>query len=426
MRLVLTILLCAFWAIASVAEDYDVSPNVRLGWLLFYDPILSGNRNISCATCHHPKFGTSDGVSLSLGEGGLGLGPDRIIDPTNPPEQRIPRNAPALFNLGALGFTSMFHDGRLEEDINKPNMIRTPLGEDMALGFHSILSAQAMFPVLSGDEMAGHYSENDVSEQVRLGNLSQTGGAWDLIAARVAEIPEYRQAFDQVIGAETDIHFTHISDAIADFIVFEWRADNSLFDQFMRQEVDFTDIQLYGMSLFYGEAGCGQCHRGTFQTDQEFHAIAMPQFGPGKAARFENHFRDIGRMRVTGQIDDAYAFRTPSLRNIVATAPYGHSGAFATLEGIVRHHLDPIQSLYSYERSQAILPELPGVNDWAIMDDPDELAAIAKANSLERRLLTDDQVDAIVAFLSTLTDQQSLDGRLGIPPSVPSGLPIDQ
>ncbi|MEM8742176.1 MAG: cytochrome c peroxidase, partial [Pseudomonadota bacterium] len=66
----------------------------RLGWFLFYDPILSGNRNIACATCHHPRFATSDGVSLSLGEGGLGLGPERRPDPDNMPEQRLPRNAP--------------------------------------------------------------------------------------------------------------------------------------------------------------------------------------------------------------------------------------------------------------------------------------------------------------------------------------------
>ena len=98
-------------------HDYDA---VELGWLLFYDPILSGNRNISCGTCHHPKFGTADGVALSLGEGGIGLGPERIADPANMPEQLIPRNAPALFNLGAEEFQVMFHDGRLEADPTQP------------------------------------------------------------------------------------------------------------------------------------------------------------------------------------------------------------------------------------------------------------------------------------------------------------------
>ena len=60
---------------------------VELGQLLFYDPILSGNQGVACATCHSPRFGTADGVSLGLGDGGIGLGPDRRVDPANAPEQ---------------------------------------------------------------------------------------------------------------------------------------------------------------------------------------------------------------------------------------------------------------------------------------------------------------------------------------------------
>jgi len=52
---------------------------IQLGQLLFYDKILSGNRNISCGTCHHPKHGTSDGLPLGIGEGGVGLGPNRTV-----------------------------------------------------------------------------------------------------------------------------------------------------------------------------------------------------------------------------------------------------------------------------------------------------------------------------------------------------------
>ncbi|MGB3278245.1 MAG: cytochrome-c peroxidase, partial [Pseudorhodobacter sp.] len=92
---------------------------IALGQLLFWDPELSGNRNISCGTCHHPRFGTGDGVSLSLGEGGIGLGPERRPDPKDMPEQRIPRNAPALFNLGILDLRTLFHDGRIEADASR-------------------------------------------------------------------------------------------------------------------------------------------------------------------------------------------------------------------------------------------------------------------------------------------------------------------
>ncbi|SLN60983.1 Cytochrome c551 peroxidase precursor [Pseudoruegeria aquimaris] len=397
---------------------------VELGWLLFYDPILSGNGEVACATCHHPKFGTGDGVSLAIGDGGIGLGPARKVDPRNPPEQRIPRNAPALFNLGAEQFKVMFHDGRLEADPDKPGGIRTPLGAEMVRGFKSVLSAQAMFPVLSADEMAGHYSENPIAQAVRLGQLTHEGGAWSQIADRVAAVPEYRARFDAVLGKGAPIGFTDIANVVADFIAVEWRSDSAPFDAYLRGEATLSEEAVAGMELFYGEAGCAECHAGRFQTDHGFHAIAMPQFGPGKAARFEDHHRDVGRMRVTGREEDAYRFRTPSLRNVTKTAPYGHTGAYATLEGVVRHHLDPVGALRAYDLSQAVLPDLPGaVDDW-VLTRPEEIDAIAQANDLAPRSLSDAQVEQILAFLATLEDPQGLEGRLGVPEAVPSGLPV--
>lgn len=420
-----------FWLSASLSAAQDLGPEpiftavdparAKLGQLLFYDPILSGNRNISCATCHHPQFGTSDGVSLSIGEGGIGLGPARRIDPENPPEQRIPRNAPGLWNLGAAEFVVMFHDGRLEADPDAPNGIRTPLGEDMALGFDSVLSAQAMFPVLSPDEMAGHYSENEVSEAVRLGFLSSPGGAWDRIAARVEAVPEYRAVFEAVAPGEA-ITFPQISNVVADFIRLEWRADNSLFDQAMRGTAELPSQAARGMDLFYGELGCASCHSGWFQTDHAFHAIGVPQIGPGKAARFENHARDTGRLRVTGRAEDAYAFRTPSLRNVTLTAPYGHSGAYSDLGDMVRHHFDAVNALESYDIAAATLLEFDGVGDqWAA--ESGEFAEIAASNILPKRHVNDEDVAAILAFLKALEDPSE---RFGVPESVPSGLPLDQ
>ncbi|NOR62262.1 MAG: c-type cytochrome [Rhodobacteraceae bacterium] len=390
---------------------------IALGQLLFYDPVLSGNRGVACATCHHPRFGTSDGVSLGLGDGGTGLGPARRANPENLPPRHVARNAPALFNLGANQFSVLFHDGRLEA---LQGGIRTPMGAEMVAGFDSPLAAQAMFPVLSADEMAGHYGENDISRAVSQGLITTEGGAWDIIAARVAALPEYRARFDGVIG-DTPIRFTDIANAIAAFTAVEWRADNSPFDQFLRSQAPLNKAAMRGLTLFYGKAACDSCHSGQFQTDHQFHAIAMPQFGPGKAAEFENHHRDTGRMRVTGQAADAYRFRTPSLRNITLTAPYGHSGAYANLEAIIRHHLDPIIALNNYDISQAILPVLPAPTDTWVQDRPAEMHAIASANSLPAWRLTDAEVADILAFLHTLEDPVS---RLGVPPSVPSGLPV--
>jgi len=427
-RLGLPLLAAAAFAAPGLALDLGPRPTfpepdmarVELGQLLFYDPILSGNRSVSCATCHHPDHGTSDGVSLALGDGGIGLGPERHIGADNPPEQRIPRNAPGLWNLGAAEFDRFFHDGRLEADPAQPNGIRTPLGADMTLGFDSPLAAQAMFPVLSGDEMAGHYSENEVSRLVRQGLLAQPGGAWDAIAARVAAIPEYRDRFDAALPGE-DITFTAIANVIADFIAFEWRADDAPFDRAMAGGPPLPPQAQAGQDLFYGSAGCADCHAGWLQTDHDFHAIAVPQFGPGKAARFENHRRDEGRIRVTGDPADAFAFRTPSLRNVTLTAPYGHTGAFPTLEAMIRHHADPVASLRGYDLGQAILPDFPGVQDDVVLASATEVDAIAAANELAPSALMDDEIAQLVAFLHALEDPVE---RLGVPDAVPSGLPV--
>lgn len=425
-------------ALASqvAAEPVAVQPSdyaafapaqVEAGWLLFYDPVLAGNQNISCASCHHPRFATSDGLSLGLGEGGVGLGPDRRPDPANLPEQRIPRNSPALFNLGHREVTVLFHDGRIERDETRPSGLRTPLGEEMVQGFASLLSAQTMFPVLSPDEMAGHYQENDVAKAVRQGRITGPGGAWDIIAQRVDALPDYRAlfaAFDPEIAAGAQIGFTDISDAIAAFIAVEWRADETPFDQALRGGPPLPTLAARGQGLFFGAAGCSGCHGGPLLSDQGFHAMGAPQIGPGKAARFERHQRDDGRLRVTGRAEDAYAFRTPMLRNVVQTGPWGHAGAHSDLAAFLRHHADPRAEA---PRPRPVLTELAEIApDWAILETPAAWAAIKAAVSAPSVTLREAEITALIAFLGALTDPRSLEGRLGIPDAVPSGLPIDR
>ncbi|MGR3805135.1 cytochrome-c peroxidase [Marinibacterium profundimaris] len=399
----------------------------ELGQLLFYDRILSGNRNIACSTCHHPRFATSDGLSLGLGEGAEGLGPDRHVTADNIPEQRIPRNSTALFNLGARDFTTLFHDGRIEADPARPGGLRTPMEGDMVQGFSGVLSAQTMFPVLSPDEMAGHYSENDVAKAVRSGRITGPDGAWDLISKRVAAIPAYADRFAAVyphIAEGAPIRFTDISNAIAAFVAFEWRSDTSPFDAALRGEAPLTGPAAEGAALFYGEAGCSACHSGPFQTDHDFHAMGAPQLGPGKAERFERHSRDDGRLRVTGREDDRYAFRTPSLRNVTRTGPWGHAGGHDDLAAFLADHAAG-GGLDRYRRA-AVLPDLPGTKpDWAVLDDPDQVRAIAGA-AAPGPGLDKGQVAVLMAFLDALTDPAALSGRLGVPQSVPSGLPVDR
>ncbi|WP_308916160.1 cytochrome-c peroxidase [Jannaschia sp. LMIT008] len=402
--------------------DYRATDPAVVEWgrLLFWDPILSGNRTLSCGTCHHPRFGTGDGLALGLGDGGVGLGLDRVADPANPPEQRIPRNAPALWNLGAQEFTVLFHDGRIEAAADG---LRTPMGPEMVEGFDTLLSAQTMFPVLSADEMAGHYGENEVSVAVRRGVITGPGGAWDLLAERVRGIPEYRALWRAAFPGDDVLDFTDISDAIAQFVEHEWRSDTSPFDAWLRGEGTLPPDALAGVELFHGAAGCAACHAGPFQTDHGFHATGAPQLGPGKAARFEDHARDDGRMRVTGDPADAYAFRTPSLRNVTRTGPWGHAGGHADLAAFLRDHAAPRRAGAAWPRDAA-LPDLP-VADWRIADDPAARTAIVAAVEGPDRVLTDGEVSALMAFLATLEDADALRGRLGIPATVPSGLLVE-
>ncbi|SOC06679.1 cytochrome-c peroxidase [Rhodobacter maris] len=401
----------------------------RLGQLLFYDPILSGNRNISCAGCHHPRFGTSDGLSLGLGEGAVDLGAARHVTAENTPEQRIPRNSPALFNLGAREVTHLFHDGRIGVDPSRPSGMRTPMDEEMVTGFASVLSAQTMFPVLSPDEMAGHYNENEVAKAVRSGFITGENGAWSRISARVAAVPAYQAAFENAypeIAAGRPLAFTDISNAIAQFVAFEWRSDTSPFDAVLRGEAAFAPEAAAGADLFYGAAGCSMCHSGPLLSDQGFHAMGAPQLGPGKAERFERHSRDEGRFRVTGHAEDMFAFRTPSLRNVMETGPWGHAGSHRDLATFLADHARRGDALAGYDRAQAVLPDLPKTKpDWAEMETPDDLAAIRAAAGPGQALRPAD-VAALMAFLATLSDPVALKGRLGIPETVPSGLPVER
>jgi cytochrome c peroxidase len=413
---------------AVLDSDYSAASldEARLGQLLFYDPILSGNRTVACATCHHPKLGTADAVALSFGDGGIGMGQNRVADPNNLPEERIPRNAPALFNLGAREFAVLFHDGRLEADPSHPNGLRTPMDGDMLAGFASVLSAQTMFPVLSQDEMAGSWRENDVARAVRQGVITGRGGAWDLLSRRVASVPEYAAAFAQIypgISGPEDIAFTDISNAIAVFMAHEWRSDTSPFDAVLRGDAVLQGNAAKGQALFYGDAGCAACHSGAFQTDHKFHAMGVPQIGPGKAASFEDHNRDEGRFRVTGRDEDRFAFRTPSLRNVTLTAPYGHAGAHGSLPEFVADHADPIAGLMRFDPEQVALAAYEG-DDFVIMQDVDEISALIAAIRTPPVQLNDMQITQIVAFLEALTDPVATTGRFGVPTTVPSGLAV--
>jgi cytochrome c peroxidase len=182
------------------------------------------------------------------------------------------------------------------------------------------------------------------------------------------------------------------------------------------------------MELFYGDAGCSTCHSGNLLSDQGFHALGLPTFGPGRTRMFDPIPRDTGRLGETDLVEDSYRFRTPSLRNVELTAPYGHNGAYASLAKMIEHHLNPIESRESWTRSYASLPDVAWLNhtDMIITADVREMARYAERLDLETREFNDSEVLDLVEFMEALTGQTARDGRLGVPESVPSGLEVDK
>ncbi|NOX42165.1 MAG: cytochrome-c peroxidase [Gammaproteobacteria bacterium] len=402
---------------------------VALGKFLFFDKVLSGNRNISCATCHHGLTDTGDGLSLPIGEGGRGTGIIRDTGlGTNAVHERVPRNAPPIFALGAIEIDTLFHDGRVQVDATQPSGFSTPAGEDLPLILENVMAAQAMFPVTSTTEMAGQAGENPVADAAVAGNLAGAGGVWAQLADRLRGIPEYVSMFNEAFGITADqITYAHAANAMSTFERAAWRADNSPFDRLLRgDKYAMSKSAKKGMKLFYDKAGCSDCHSGTYQTDMDFHAIAMPQIGQGKG-HGPSGYEDMGRATVTGDINQNYKFRTPPLRNVALTGPWGHDGAFDTLEGVVRHHLDPEKSLDNYDCSTE--PRLPSradldAIDCYVMNDPALVMNIKNANELGKTNLSEKEIAYLMDFLHALTDPNSVDIRNDVPRTVPSGLPL--
>ena len=417
----------------TLLTDADFIPadtaQADVGRLLFYDKVLSGNRNISCSTCHHPAFGTSDGLSLGIGEGGSGLGPARTPGSDhNKIKKRVPRNAPALWNLGAGQIDKLMHDGRISHSNIYGNSFNTPAQEWLPDGLNSVIAAQALFPMTSETEMAGSNEENEIAGAAN----DRKDYAWPIIAKRVRTIPAYAdlfiESFDSIERAE-QINITHIANALAAFISIEFRSTDSPFDQWLAgADNAMSEQQLRGKDIFYKSAGCGNCHSGPLFSNQSFKALSLPAIGPGRTRPFDLIARDVGRMGESDRLEDAYRFRVPMLRNVALTAPYGHNGSYPTLKKMIKHHLNPRESRARWTTDLAILPEVPWLQATDFITAEDALEEQRQAAKIDINLpvLTDSEVDDIVAFLHALTGKQAKAQNFYIPDNVPSGLPVDQ
>ncbi|MEZ4592467.1 MAG: FG-GAP-like repeat-containing protein [Chloroflexota bacterium] len=393
---------------------------VELGRALFWDPILSGNKDTACVTCHHPVEGTGDGLELPIGTGGQGLGPARVFAGTR--QVLVPRNATPVYNLGLDGMDVMFWDGRVA--LLPDGQFDSPANDDLPYNLENAVAVQAMFPVTSPDEMRGHPGDTDVfGERNEMGNLKghQATIMWDGLMAELLAVPAYQELFQAAYpGVPLDeLNFGHAATALAAYQMDTFTFLDSPWDRYLQgDEAALSPEALAGAELFYGKAGCADCHSGSLLSDLQFHNIGAPQIGPGKG---NEEPYDFGRARETGDESDLFAFRTPPLRNVAITGPWLHNGAYATLEAVIRHHLNARKSVANYDFTQ--LPPLVLAEDSG--DTTVHTAALnAPSFAMPTRDLTDAEIAELIAFLEALTSPTATDLGHIVPDAVPSGLPV--
>lgn len=276
------------------ADNPTTVARAELGRLLFWDPILSGPGDIACASCHHPDFAYGDGIRLSIGTGGSGLGPDRVRGQGDP---FVPRNAPTVLNTGFNGWVG----GPM------PNPDDAPMFWDNRA---QSLEAQALGPIQSDVEMLGH----DIPANEAL----------DQAIARLAEVPEYETLFAAAFNVPPAEAITaeHLGQAIAAFERSLSRL-TSPYDRFLAGDrAALNAQQLRGLQAF-NRVGCADCHRGPMLSDYRLHRLGTPD-NPATPEI------DAG--------DGQGRFRTPSLRNVALTGPYMHGGVFADLGAVMRFY----------------------------------------------------------------------------------------
>lgn len=346
---------------------------VKLGHMLFFDPILSGPQDVACSTCHLPDRAFTDGRQFPSGAGATGLGPDRT-EPVPAPLRLMPRNSPTVFNAGVYGRGSP-----------TPTTNGTMFWSGSAFG----LEDQVLNPIAADNELRGLTYAKEV--------------AVDSVLARLRRIPAYvsdfAQAFPEVAtdangSADQLLTHTTLRQALAAYIR-ELVTPESPFDHYMEgDDAALSSAATRGLGLFVGKAGCATCHTGPMLSDFSMHVIGGGQDGLGRDTTPGD---DLGWGEHGGT---PYSFRTPPLRFVDQTAPYLHAGTAETLRAVVEFKnagLSVHGSVRSSQLDSAVKP----------LD------------------LTSAEIDDLIAFLGSLSDMTTIQGPLfRAPDAVHSGLTI--
>lgn len=299
----------------AMASNPLTEVGVALGRKLFYEPLLSGNKTVSCATCHHQEKAFSDGLVLSN---------------TGISGKSLERHTPVIFNLAwTSADAGFFWDGGAKN-----------------------LESQAFAPLTHPDEMGIYFPE---------------------MVDRLNAIPDYVDLFWRTFQELPTA--AGVAKALAQFQRSIISVD-SPYDRYRRGE----DPRALGQNALNGlqlvRQKCGNCHAGELFTDNQFHNNGLDGSFTDDAHE-EVYF---GRFRVSRNPTDMGAFKTPSLRNVMVSAPYMHDGRLATIVDVFEHYRSGVQSgPYTDQR-------------------------LYQPNGRTGIVLTDEEIRDMIAFLNSLTD----------------------
>lgn len=421
-------------------------PLAQLGKLLFFSKSLGGEMDSACASCHHPALGGGDGLALPIGTGAVDpdvLGPGRTGADGLP---NVGRHSQSVFNAGLFD-NAMFWDSRVESIGKEATQngagsgIRTPespfnAADPLVAPGTTLVAAQARFPVTNPEEMLGDFMPGADGEAIRQ-RLAERIGDYGVGSGELANnnwLAAFQTAFASAEAAEQLITFDNIALAIG-----EYQRSMVFIDTPWKAYVDgnnaaISDDAKRGALLFFGDlnpgVACDQCHGGDFFTDERSTITGVPQTGIGKG---DPDDADFGREQQSGDANDRFAFRTPTLLNLLATAPYNHTGTYEFFNTLQHYFLPQMtfSDVFFPDGRVCRIPQFADHPDCATLF-PNTIANTNAALSAALMLRMTDpdrtfadfsfspQSDAppLIAFIEALTDPCTMD-RACLAPWIP-------
>ncbi len=372
-----------------------------LGRNLFHEKRLSGNNNISCLECHHPRVMTHDDLPLSLGEGATGIQAGTLMRMQGRGKV-LARNTPALFNLHNIYV--MFWDGRVElNPVTGLFSTPFPLRQDISVTLTSALAAQAIFPLVDHSEMRGQKGSNPIADAV------DEHEAWNLLVEKILQIPDYKKLFSSVFPGEK-INIGHFGLALAEFQSQNFFFADTPYDRYIKGSIDALSLkQKLGMDLFFGKGKCGDCHSGEHLSLLDYDGVASPQIGPGRQTG------DVyGRFEWDQDESSKYSFRVSPLRNVGLTAPYFHNGSIKKLEGVVEHYDDIKKSLDGFRLVEQLKNYIDPLKDHDHSNNDLRYANLPEDLPL-KLFLSEEEKEALVEFMRYGLTDLRLHGNIKTP-----------